>query len=150
MVEGQTARIKVSARCIVVRDGMLLVQVAKQGSTYRLPGGRVKPSESIVQTLERELREELGLELREARGPVYVVESFYRRRGRLVHEVSIYFLCVTEGEPEPRESHIDLRWLPLDQLSPDNFRPRRLVEVLRKDLARGSLPEAGYIVNVDL
>ncbi len=50
---------------IIQRDGLVLVCKRKKGSHYELkwefPGGKVKDGENPVATLERELREELGL-----------------------------------------------------------------------------------------
>lgn len=58
-------RIHVSAAVIVDADGRLLL-VRKAGTTaFMQPGGKPEPGETPVQTLVRELDEELGLRLAE-------------------------------------------------------------------------------------
>jgi ADP-ribose pyrophosphatase YjhB (NUDIX family) len=58
-----------AARAIIIEDNKLLVMHRnKQGSQYfTLVGGRVNEGESLEQTLVRELKEETGLDVTEAR-----------------------------------------------------------------------------------
>ena len=84
---------RVAARCIILRDGKILVQLSKRGDFYRLPGGRIRPDETIVQGLQREVHEELGIEKLENMRLIFIVDSFYKRRSGIGHEVGFYFLC---------------------------------------------------------
>jgi len=51
-----------SARCIVVREGEVLVVTDRDGVIHILPGGRREPGETLVETAQREVREETGLD----------------------------------------------------------------------------------------
>ncbi|WP_338248970.1 NUDIX hydrolase [Pyrodictium abyssi] len=139
-----------TARCIIMRDGLILVQLSKKGDFYRLPGGRVRPEETVLQGLQRELREELGIsDIGEAK-LAFIVESFYRRRSGIVHEIGFYFICsLGDAEIKPREEHLKLRWVRPDELDVDNFRPSALAKYLRKlDGSSDVYPQ--YIINVDV
>lgn len=50
---------------VIMRDGKILVCQRKRGTQYgvqwEFPGGKVQRGEETLQTLERELREELGI-----------------------------------------------------------------------------------------
>lgn len=141
---------RVTARCIIMRDGLILVQLSKKGDFYRLPGGRVRPEETVLQGLQRELREELGIfDIGEAK-LAFIVESFYRRRSGIVHEIGFYFLCnLGNTEIKPREEHLRFRWIKPDELDADNFRPSALAQYLRKLNINGDIyPQ--YIINVDV
>ncbi|KSW11965.1 hypothetical protein CF15_04010 [Pyrodictium occultum] len=142
---------RVTARCIILQDGLLLVQLSKKGDFYRLPGGRVRPEETVLQGLQRELMEELGIpKIGDAR-LAFIVESFYRRRSGIVHELGFYFLCKSPIGPnvKPREDHLKLRWIKPEELNAKNFKPSALASYLRKlDGARELQPR--YIINVDV
>lgn len=142
---------RVSARCVLLRDGMILVQLSKHGDFYRLPGGRVRPEETVLQGLQRELREELGLEKLGDPDLLYIVESFYRRRSGIVHEIGFYFLCKPpEGEIRAKEEHLKIKWIPLDTLTPETLRPSVLAPYIKK-LGNGGKPvKPLYLVNVDI
>ena len=143
-------KIRITARCIIISKDSILVQVSKKGDRYRLPGGRIKIDETALQTLERELREELGLDLVEAKGPVYIVEAFYKTRRGLVHEIGLYFICKTIGTPEPKESHLKIKWLPLSQLDEDRLRPKRLATLLKNlDKTLREQQNVIYVVSID-
>ena len=146
--------VRVVARCIVVKGSELLVQVSKRGDRYRLPGGSVNDTETIVECLKREMHEELGVNI-EVGKLLYIVESFYRRRNRIIHEIGFYFLCRLSnkgGEDiTSREKHVEIYWSPLDQLEEAKFRPPVLLTVIREDYRRrfqGAYPK--YIVGLDL
>jgi 8-oxo-dGTP pyrophosphatase MutT (NUDIX family) len=143
---------RVTARCLLLRDGHILVQLSKHGDFYRLPGGRVRPEETILQGLQRELREELGLEKIGDPELVYIVESFYRRRSGIVHEIGFYFLCRPGNgeEIKPKEEHLRIKWVPLDDITPEVLRPSVLAPYIKK-MGNGGLPRKPlYLVNVDI
>ncbi|AEM38686.1 NUDIX hydrolase [Pyrolobus fumarii 1A] len=137
----------VSTRCIIIRGGRLLVQRGKKGH-YRLPGGRVANSETIIQCLKREMLEELALEI-DVRKLLYIIEAFYRGRGKIIHEVGFYFECGADGEPEPQESHIEVLWVDLDETSLAPLRPRVLATVLPYDWRRGWDGTPRYLVSFE-
>ena len=55
---------KTNIRGIVLLDGKLAMQRDKEG-VYKIPGGGMEPGESYIETLARELREEVGLVVKE-------------------------------------------------------------------------------------
>jgi len=146
-----TMILRVSVRCILVKNGRILVQLSKHGDFYRLPGGRVRPDETLIQALRRELLEELGVSSTEPEYLLYIVDSFYKRKNSVVHDIGFYFLCKNrvEEEMKPREEHVKIEWIPIEKLNKDNFRPIALAEILKKDLASANLPSTQYIVNIE-
>ncbi len=142
---------KVTARCIMIRDGEILVQVSKHGDFYRLPGGRIRPEETILQGLRRELYEELGIEDPGDPTLSFIVESFYRRRNGLVHEIGFYFTCEPPSGPvQPKEEHLKIAWVPIEEITAKTLRPSILASYIKK-LGDGKPPARPlYLVNVDI
>lgn len=155
-LRGLTMLFRVTARCIILdSDGRLLVQLSKKGDFYRLPGGRIRPEETVIQGLQRELQEELGIEKIDDAKLVFVVDSFYKRRSGIVHEVGLYFLCKINGTLEslkPREEHLRIKWVRPEELSSENFRPSALAPYLKKikSIISSFNGATTYVINIDV
>lgn len=72
------------------RDGHVLVHRATHESFWTFPGGRAEIGETSAETLQREMVEELGVEV--AVGPLlWVVENFFHYEKRDWHELGFYY-----------------------------------------------------------
>ncbi len=142
-------KLRITARCIILDNGNLLVQVSRRGNFYKLPGGKIKPSEPILKSLERELYEELGLRVRETPRLVGIIDSFYRDKSSIVHEVGFYFLCNVEGKPTPRENHIEVKWLKLGTADFEKLRPTPLQELIM-NVVSGVQQSQLYYISVEV
>jgi len=98
------------ACAILVRDGAILVAQRPEGKanagTWEFPGGKIEPGEEPEAALEREIREELGCEIRVTGSltPVTHVSP------HVIIEL-IPFLCeLQSGEPVALENQA-IRWL---------------------------------------
>ena len=73
---------------------------------WEFPGGKLEPGETSDAALVREIREELGVEIR-TRMPLPSVEYHYPDFSIRLHP----WICeIEDGEPEPIE-HSEIRWL---------------------------------------
>jgi ADP-ribose pyrophosphatase YjhB (NUDIX family) len=150
----------------VVRDGdrVLLHRVADD-PFWALPGGRVEPGETAEAAVRRELREELGTEVRHATLST-IVENFFSHRGRPQHGVELHFdVTLPEGSPllgcEPFErveqggmglngegasaTHLVFRWFHWSELAGLDLRP----SFLRQSLACAPVPGVRHVVHDD-
>ena len=72
------------------RDGHVLVHRAEHEAFWSFPGGRAEVGETSVDTLRREMREELGVDVEIGR-LLWTVENFFRYEARHYHEIGFYY-----------------------------------------------------------
>jgi ADP-ribose pyrophosphatase YjhB (NUDIX family) len=94
-------RIRVSA-LLSWRDGILLCRHDKRGrDVWLLPGGGVHSGETLVDALDREIAEEVGIEAPPLEGPIAIVDSIAPGRALTTkHVVHIIFAGEVEGSLE--------------------------------------------------
>jgi 8-oxo-dGTP diphosphatase len=87
-------------------------RAAHQGGLWEFPGGKLEAEEAVTQGLQRELQEEIGIDILEHRPLIRVRHAYPDREVLLdVHSVSAW-----DGEPHGREDQ-PLAWVPIDELS---------------------------------
>jgi len=108
----QVKLVVVVACALIDPDGRVLVAQRPAGKTmgglWEFPGGKMEPGERPEDALIRELREELGIEVKEA---CLAPFSFASHSYADFHLLMPLYVCRRwEGTPEPRE-HSALKWL---------------------------------------
>jgi len=129
--EYEIAGIETIARGICIVDGKILLCRAKGGKSTYLPGGHIEFGETGRVALEREIREELGVESRATafRG---VVENQFLQHGKPHAEINlVYALELAEplAEPKAREDWIEFAWWPLAELRQANLLPEEFARL---------------------
>jgi A/G-specific adenine glycosylase len=101
---------------VIRRGGLVLIARRPPngllGGMWEFPGGKVEPGEALPDCLKREIREELGIEVR-------VEEPFGIYQHAYTHfKVTLHAFCcqVLEGEPQPLHAS-EIRWVIPDQLA---------------------------------
>ncbi|MFM8748398.1 MAG: NUDIX hydrolase [Aestuariivirga sp.] len=102
---------------------------------WMLPGGRIEGGERAVDALRREVREELGADVK-AIEFLWFIENLFQVDGRAFHEYGLYFRCDLAGSFEEHleffgaESDLVFKWVPKVRLSEFDLRPHMLREEL--------------------
>ncbi|MFG6497086.1 NUDIX hydrolase [Fictibacillus sp. UD] len=151
-VEHQVFNYRVAA--VMIEDGRILLHRAKQETNWSLPGGRVKLGEDAKASLQREMKEELDLQVTVDRF-LWTVENFFTYAAKEIHEVGLYFRLTAEN-PLPfhkgeeftvlEAERLVFKWVPLQDLNQYVLYP----EVVKNKLISGSFEPDYFLVNSDL
>jgi 8-oxo-dGTP pyrophosphatase MutT (NUDIX family) len=148
MVDSYGERFLYRVAGVALVDGRLLVQQFEGETFWCLPGGRVEMGEPAEEALAREMREELGCEVRIGR-LLWVIDNFFRHRRVDHHELGLYFAITlpegssqVSGEPwtgsedvglaENETLELHFSWQPIDELPTLDIKPSCLREMLRE------------------
>jgi ADP-ribose pyrophosphatase YjhB (NUDIX family) len=141
---------------VAIRENSVLLQQAEGDNFWVLPGGRAEFGEPAEQTLIREMKEEIDVEVELVR-LLWFVENFFTYSGKQYHEIALYFLMRLPGnskylidtgpfEGEDGGVRIMFQWFPMrpEVLSSLPLLPGFLQTALQE------LPETvGHIVQRD-
>ncbi|MDM5314550.1 NUDIX hydrolase [Fictibacillus sp. b24] len=151
-VEHQVFNYRVAA--VMIEDGRVLLHRAKKETNWSLPGGRVKLGEDAKASLQREMKEELDLQVTVDRF-LWTVENFFTYSEKEIHEVGLYFRLTAEN-PLPfhngeeftvlEAERLVFKWVPLQDLNQYVLYP----EVVKNKLISGSFEPDYFLVNSDL
>lgn len=110
---------------IVVNERGQVLLAKRLGKSHEgmwgLSGGTMKPGETAVEALRREMREELGVEI----GVKGFTGHFYdahKRDPRYATAIDLPFMCFIEnGRPQPLEEISDVRWFKPEEFNEECF-----------------------------
>jgi len=125
---------------VIVKDGKALI-VKRANNPYKgqwsIPGGRVELGETLAEAVQREMREETGLEVRV--GPVIeVFERVERELDRIrYHFVIVDYVCACVGGALcAGDDAEDVAWVTSEELEAYRV-SESAVAVIRKALSTG-------------
>ncbi len=105
----------VVASALIAEGGRILVSQRRenddQGLLWEFPGGKVEEGEEPRQALQRELREELGIEGKA--GSIF--DASYYAYPKYPVLLLVYHCQIKEGTPRPLGCR-DLRWVTLSEM----------------------------------
>ena len=148
-----------SAKAIIIKDGRLLCtkNISQFDEIYYLlPGGGQEPGETIIETLIRECREEVGLEvsapeLRYVRDYIGRNHEFKQIHGD-VHQIEYMFRCdvkstaIDTNGKSPDYYQVGIEWVEISKLAGVRFYPKILLELIG---ANGELRGNVYLGDVN-
>lgn len=114
------AQIEVAVGVLLSEDSKVLTSWRQahqhQGGLWEFPGGKREPDESLFEALKREIHEEIGVEVVEAKPFVRIDHDYGDKQVSL----DVWMVSQFNGEPSGREGQ-DLRWQAINELEADQF-----------------------------
>lgn len=135
--DSKKGRFSFRSVAVVIHDGHILIHRVIADDFWALPGGRVEFFETSVETVVREIAEELGLQSTIERH-LWHIENFFEYKSTKYHEIANFFLVKFAIQPDIEseidfkgiETSVDLlfRWVPLDKIETYNLKPVFLIK----------------------
>src|SRR5690349_8281694 len=104
----------ISVKGVVIHDRRVLL-LLNERDEWDLPGGRPDPGEEFPAALEREVREETGLDVEV--GSALDEHVFEVLPGRFVRIMPFVCHLRTQGDVVLSHEHLETRWVPLAELA---------------------------------
>lgn len=100
---------------------------------WEFPGGKVEPDETVENCIFREVKEELGVEVKVGEHLITINHDYQIFRVTLI----VHHCQIIKGEPQPLEC-AEVRWVNLTEIDQFQFPEAnyQIIEVLRRDWLR--------------
>lgn len=89
--------LNIRASVVIIHDDKVLVHRNINSNHYALVGGRVQLGEDSIETVKREIKEEMGKEI-EIIGYISTIENFFTMNGKKYHEIEFVHLAEFKEE----------------------------------------------------
>ena len=104
---------------LLVKDNKLLVGLKKEREFWEFPGGKVEKEESLEHGLEREMREELGVDIKNQILLAATLGQSFKDRNLI-----LIFYAITSWDNNPQAlHHKTIEWRGLEELETINLLP---------------------------
>lgn len=128
-------------RGVCIRDGAILLAYVRDKEYFFLPGGHVEPGESILETLRREIDEELGVPATPQK-VLSVFEHSWQRGEKTIYEINflISFSLPNDVTLVSKVANLDFKWVQSAEFKTVPFLPKELKRGIERLLQDGILP----------
>ena len=141
-IDVEDYKLNVRAAGVIIHNNKVLVHKNVNSDHYALVGGRIEIGENSVDTIKREIKEELGKDI-EITGYISTIENFFEMKGSKYHEIMFvhkvefveekdkgieYTLENIEGK-----DYLKYEWLELDKIEQYPLWPKAIRDVLKEN-----------------
>jgi len=135
-------KLNVRAAAVIIHNNKVLVHRNINSDHYALVGGRIEIGENSVDTIKREIKEELGKDI-EITGYISTIENFFEMKGSKYHEIMFVHKAEFVDEKDKTieytlkniegKDYLEYQWLELDKIEKYPLWPKAIQEVLKEN-----------------
>lgn len=138
-------RLNCRAAGIIIHNNKVLLHHNINDTYYALLGGRVKFGENSEDTIKREIKEELGKDIK-ITGYVSTIENFFEIKNRKYHEILFIHKAEFINDDDKKiewtlkniegntEKNIQYEWISLDNLGSTCIKPVAIKQILENKI----------------
>ena len=135
-------KLNVRAAGVMIHNGKVLFHKNVNSDYYALIGGRVEIGESSEDTIKREIKEELGKDIKITKY-ISTIENFFEIKGSKYHEIMFVYGIEFINEEDKKidyvmkniegKDYLQYEWIELDRIEEYTLLPKVLKEVLKEN-----------------
>lgn len=125
---------------IIKQDNMVLIMRVNKTNYYHIPGGHIEIGEDSKAGVIREIKEEIGCDVEEAR-LFAIQENFWERNERECHGIEFYYIIKPSiklpiknyeriENDKGEEKLLDFRWVTAQELKNVDLKPSNIKELI--------------------
>lgn len=107
--------IRKAVRCYLIKDNKVVATKYKEGNKkagyYEIPGGKIEEGETSIQTAIREMKEEVGVDVKNLKYKGNMITEYPNR----IYEFDVFVTNECEGEPQEFEENT-AEWIEINEL----------------------------------
>jgi len=151
---GDNPKIKIRLRMVIVKNGKLLLTYDSIEDYCYYIGGKLEYGETVLEGAEREIKEELGKDVKFEFKKILYIRDFLQPE-KDEHSLELFILGDV-NKFEELEHHLDPEhddkkwsmWIDIKNL-PDNLFPKALTKKLQEDYKKGFVNSGEYVGRMD-
>lgn len=152
-IENESSNFHLRVAAVIMQDDKYLIQQIDGYDYYILPGGHVHLGEDFTQAIIREVKEEVGCEIKDAK--IFCLhENFYPKKDKLEHWVETYFIVKPNEilskenwdqieNDKGQEKLLHFKWFTQEELKLLDLRPNTIKNLLIDN----KITELSYLVD---
>lgn len=135
-------KLNIRAAGIIEHNGKILVHKEISKDHYALIGGRVKIGEDSKTTIKREIKEELGKEIKTT-GYIATIENFFEEKGQKYHEILFVHKAEFINEEDKKieqtlknvegKENLRYEWIEKSKIEEYKILPGTIKEILKEN-----------------
>ena len=125
---------------IIKQENKFLIMRVNKTPYYHIPGGHIEIGEDSKQAVIREIKEERGCDVKEAK-LFSIEENFWTRNNKKCHGIEFYYIikpkqqlqmqdCEKIENDKGEEKLLHFKWVTLEELKEIDLRPSNIKDML--------------------
>lgn len=125
---------------IIKQENKFLIMRVDKAPYFHIPGGHIEIGEDSNQTVVREIKEEIGCDIKEE-NLFAIQENFWKKGKKTCHGIEFYYIIKPKYELEMKDYEImendkgeekllEFKWVTLEELKDIDLRPKNIRDMI--------------------